>query len=52
VTVDKGIEFQQILASGKIAVIVLNGASDRLRDLLLWFPNALLPSNPSALANS
>jgi hypothetical protein len=40
-TVDKSIEFQQNLASRKIAVIVLSGESDRLRDLLPLIPACL-----------
>lgn len=40
-TVDKHIEFQQNFSSRKIAVIVLNGRSDRLRDLLLLVPACL-----------
>jgi hypothetical protein len=40
-TVDKSIQHQQNLKSRKIAIIVLQGKSDRLRDLLPLVPQCL-----------
>jgi hypothetical protein len=46
VTVDRGIEYEQNLASGDIAVVVLRAKSSRLADLLPLVPEILrlLPS--------
>lgn len=40
-TVDRGIEYQQNLSGRKVAVVILRGKSNRLRDLLPLVPACL-----------
>jgi hypothetical protein len=40
-TVDQGIEYQQNLTAGKIAIIIFRTKSNRLKDLLPHFPACL-----------